>query len=82
MARSAHVEAFAAVHPVDTTDANRLAITRDTIAHAMITYPRLVQFPEVEDAGWEQRSSAALRGEVEPDTCVAQIQRAAEEALT
>jgi multiple sugar transport system substrate-binding protein len=77
----AHVEAFAAVEPVDTTDASRLTITRDTIANAMITYPPLVRFPEVEDAGWVALN-AALRGEIEPANAVEQIQQAAEEALT
>jgi ABC-type glycerol-3-phosphate transport system substrate-binding protein len=77
----AHVEAFAAVEPVDATDASRLAITRETIEHAMITYPPLVRFPEVEDAGWGALS-AALRGEVGADECVRHIQQAAEEALT
>jgi hypothetical protein len=61
-------------------DAERLAITRRTIAEAMITYPALTRFPEVEDAGWSA-INAALRGESSPRDAVEQIQRAAEEAL-
>ncbi len=77
----AHVAAFAAVEPVDATDASRLVITRDTIANAMITYPPLVKFPAVEDAGWSA-INAALRGALKPRDAVAQIQHAAEEALS
>jgi multiple sugar transport system substrate-binding protein len=76
----AHVRAFAAVEPVDACDARRLAVTRDTIARAMITYPPLTRFPEVEDAGWAA-INAALRGELEPAAAVAAVQRAAEDAL-
>jgi multiple sugar transport system substrate-binding protein len=76
----AHVEAFADVKPADATDARRLEITRETIANAMITYPPLVRFPEVEDAGWGA-INAALRGEIDAKTAVEQIQQAAEEAL-
>jgi multiple sugar transport system substrate-binding protein len=76
----AHVGAFAAVTPVDDTDARRLAITRDTIANAMITYPPLVRFPEIEDAGWGA-INAALRGEIDAKTAVERIHVAAEEVL-
>ena len=76
----AHVGAFAAVAPRDATDARRLAITRDTIADAMITYPPLERFPEIEDAGWGA-INAALRGEIKPREAVERIQRAAEEVL-
>ena len=76
----AHVAAFAGVEPADATDERRLALTRETIATAMITYPSLPRFPEVEDAGWSA-INAALRGEVDAETAVANIQRAAEEAL-
>ena len=34
------------------TDRRRLEITRATIDDAMITYPPLARFPEIEDAGW------------------------------
>jgi multiple sugar transport system substrate-binding protein len=76
----AHIDAFAAVEPLDATDAKRLAITRDTIASAMITYPPLARFPEVEDAGWAA-INGALRGQLDAKTAVEQIQRAAEAAL-
>jgi multiple sugar transport system substrate-binding protein len=76
----ANVDAFAAVEPVDDTDARRLEVTRDTIADAMITYPSLSRFPEVEDAGWSA-INAALRGELDAKTAVEHIQRAAEEVL-
>jgi multiple sugar transport system substrate-binding protein len=76
----AHVEAFASVEPEDDVDARRLAITRDTIADGMITYPPLARFPEVEDAGWSA-INAALRAERTPQAAVAAMQAAAEEAL-
>jgi multiple sugar transport system substrate-binding protein len=76
----ARTDVLAGTQPVDDTDAARLAITRDTIEHAMITYPPLVRFPEVEDAGWGA-INAALRGELDAAAAVAQIQQAAESVL-
>jgi len=76
----AHEAAFASVRPTDDVDARRLEITRHTIADAMITYPPLVRFPEVEDAGWEA-INAALRGQMSASDAVAETQRAAERAL-
>lgn len=76
----AHVDAFAKVEPRDDVDALRLEITRSTIADAMITYPPLASFPEIEDAGWSA-INAALRGELEPKACVERVQRVAEEVL-
>jgi multiple sugar transport system substrate-binding protein len=76
----AHEKAFASVEPADGIDAQRLAITRDTIANAMITYPALERFPEVEDAGW-QSINAALRGEMTGAQAVEATQRAAERVL-
>lgn len=76
----ANVAAFAGVRPADDIDARRLAITRDTIATGMITYPPLVRFPEVEDAGW-QAINAALRGELSPAEVPSRIQAAAESVL-
>ena len=76
----AHVAAFDAVSPADEVDAARLRITRDTIAEAMITYPPLARFPEVEDAGWSA-INRALRGELTATQAVEATQRAAEEAL-
>lgn len=76
----AHVDAFAAVEPSDGTDARRLAITRDTIATGMLTYPPLERFPAVEDAGW-QAINDALRGRCAPDAVPARIQAIAEAVL-
>jgi multiple sugar transport system substrate-binding protein len=76
----AHVEAFAGLEPRDEVDAQRLDITRRTITDAMITYPPLARFPEVEDAGWSS-INAALRGKIGASQAVESIQRAAEEAL-
>jgi multiple sugar transport system substrate-binding protein len=76
----AHEKAFAAVDPHDEIDAQRLAITRDTIANAMITYPALERFPEVEDAGW-QSINAALRGELSAADAVRATRSAAMTAL-
>ena len=76
----AHSHAMESVKPHDDTDARRLAITRDTISQAMITYPPLVRFPEVEDAGWSA-INAALRGQLRPEDAVIQIQRSAERTL-
>jgi len=76
----AHVEVLAAVRPRDARDARRLAITRDTIADGMITYPPLARFPEVEDAGW-MAIHDALRGESDAGAALARMQAAAEAAL-
>jgi len=75
----ANEKAFESVKPRDAIDARRLAITRDTIANAMITYPPFERFPEVEDAGW-QAINAALRGDLSPEQAVDETQTAAERA--
>ena len=77
----AHVDAFAAVEPVNDIDRRRLAITAATIEQAMITYPAHPRFPEVEDAGW-QAIHAALLGRHSAADAVAAIQRLAEVILT
>jgi multiple sugar transport system substrate-binding protein len=77
----ARTDVLAAVSPVDATDKARLAITRDTIENGMITYPPLVRFPEVEDAGWSAIHDA-LRGELSPAAAVASMQHAAESVLS
>ncbi|MEN3271943.1 MAG: multiple sugar transport system substrate-binding protein [Actinomycetota bacterium] len=77
----ANVDAFANVVPEDDVDARRLAITRDTIATGMITYPPLERFPAVEDAGW-QAINDALRGNLAPADVPPRIQAAAESALS
>ena len=76
----AHVGAFAAVRPADAIDARRLEITRETIADGMITYPPLVRFPEIEDAGWSALHDA-LRAEIDPDTALQRMQAAAAAVL-
>lgn len=76
----AHVEVFAAVRPRDEREARRLAITGQTIADGMITYPPLARFPAVEDAGWSA-IQAALRGELDAAAALARMQTAAEAAL-
>jgi multiple sugar transport system substrate-binding protein len=76
----AHVEVFAAVKGRDEIDARRLAITRRTIAEGMLTYPPLEGFPALEDAGWTALQRA-LRGQVDIDTVLDQMQLAAERAL-
>ena len=78
----AHRAAFAAhaAASADPVDAERMEITRRTIAEAMITYPPLEKFPAIEDAGWAA-INAALRGECRGAEAVSRVQQAAEEAL-
>lgn len=72
----AHVDALAGIQPTSATDRQRLDITRATIDTAMITYPPLVQFPQVEDAGWSA-IHAALLGRCTPRDAARAIQTAA-----
>jgi multiple sugar transport system substrate-binding protein len=76
----AHEAALAEHEPVDDVDAERLAITRATIADAMLTYPPLVRFPQVEDAAWGALHQA-LVGQLSATAAVEQMQVAAEEIL-
>jgi ABC-type glycerol-3-phosphate transport system substrate-binding protein len=76
----ARVDAFAAVEPVDATDARRLEITRATVTDGLITYPPLPRFPAVEDAAWSA-INAALRGELTPAQAATRMQSSAEGAL-
>lgn len=69
----AHEAAFAAVEPSGRTDLERLRITTDTIATAMITYPPHPRFPELEDAGWAAINDA-LRGRCTPEQAVSAVQ--------
>jgi multiple sugar transport system substrate-binding protein len=57
----ARTDVLDALEPIDATDAARLRITRATIEHAMITYPPLPNFPEIEDAGWGAIHDAIVR---------------------
>jgi multiple sugar transport system substrate-binding protein len=76
----AHLGALDRHEPVDATDAARWAVTRATIDTAMLTYPPLVRFPEVEDAGWGAIHDALL-GALGPEEAVARMQAAAEAIL-
>lgn len=76
----AHVDAFAAVEPVDATDARRLEITRATVTTGLITYPPLPRFPAVEEAAWSS-INAALRGDLTPAQAAKRMQSSAEDAL-
>lgn len=76
----AHTGVFDNLAGDDEIDAERLAITRRTIAGSMITYPPLVRFPEIEDAGWSALRQA-LRGEIDTESALAAMQAAAERVL-
>ena len=76
----AHVEALAARTPRDAIDAERLAVTQETIATAMITYPHIDGFDAIEDAGW-QAINAAIRGEIGPAEATRRMQAAAEQVF-
>ena len=76
----AHSTALAAVEPDGDVDRRRLAITRQMIDEAMITYPPLARFPEIEDAGWAA-IHAALRGEISPAVAAQRVQHVAEQVL-
>lgn len=58
----ARTDVLAALSPVDAVDAERLEVTRATIAGAMITYPPLPRFPRLEDRG-SAAITAVLTGE-------------------
>ena len=77
----AHRGALAAVEPQHDVDRRRLEITRQMIDEAMITYPPLVRFPEIEDAGWSAIRDA-LRGLHSPAEATRAIQAAAEQILS
>jgi multiple sugar transport system substrate-binding protein len=74
----AHRAALAAVEPQTDIDRRRLEITRKMIDDAMITYPPLERFPEIEDAGWSAIRDA-LRGIHSPAAAAHAIQSAAEQ---
>ena len=76
----AHLDALAAITPANDTDRRRLEITRETIDTAMITYPPLTRFPEIEDAGWSAIRNALI-GNCSPAQAVGAIQTAAETVL-
>lgn len=76
----ANLGALDAYEPVDDVDVQRLVVTRETIATAMLTYPPLQRFPEVEDAAWGA-IHAALVGEIDATEAVERMQASAEKAL-
>jgi multiple sugar transport system substrate-binding protein len=76
----AHRDALGHVTPKNEVDRQRLEITRRTIDEAMITYPPLARFPEIEDAGWAAIRDA-LRGRQSPAAAALAIQAAAEQVL-
>lgn len=47
----ARTDVLASIEPADAIDAERLEVTRRTIAESMITYPALERFPILEDTG-------------------------------
>lgn len=65
----AHQGVLDSLTPLDEVDAVRLEVTRDTIADAMITYPALERFPQLENAG-AAAISAVLRGTSPVDDAV------------
>jgi multiple sugar transport system substrate-binding protein len=76
----ANVAALAAVQPTSALDEQRLGITRQTIEEAMITYPPLTHFPEIEDAGW-QAIRDAVRDATSAARAVQRVQAVAEAAV-
>ncbi|MGB6057340.1 MAG: extracellular solute-binding protein [Microthrixaceae bacterium] len=63
------------LRPVDEVDAERLEVTRKTIAGAMITYPPLERFPALENDGATAIGDLLL-GRTTTDACVASISAA------
>lgn len=76
----AHRAAFDAYVPADAVDAERLAVTRATIEDAMLTYPPLERFPEIEDAAWGAIHDA-LVGTIDASAAVDRMQAAAVAAV-
>ena len=67
------------VEPVDELDRRRLDVTLQTVRESMITYPSLVRFPEIEDAGWDAIRDVLL-GRVDGAVALASLQQTAERA--
>lgn len=68
----ARTDVLGSIEPVDEIDAERLDVTRRTIAEAMITYPALERFPVLEDTG-SAAITALLAGESPIDRVVGVI---------
>lgn len=71
----ARTEVLGSITPEDEVDAERLAVTRATIAEAMITYPALERFPQLEDRGSAAITAAAVLGEATLEQAADTIQR-------
>lgn len=71
----ARTEVLDALTPIDAVDAERLEVTRRTIADSMITYPALERFPELEDRG-ATALNGVLTGSVAVADAVATISNA------
>jgi multiple sugar transport system substrate-binding protein len=76
----AHRAVLAGMEPASELDRRRLDITMTMIDEAMITYPPLVRFTEIEDAGWRAIQSALL-GVRSPGDAARAIQEAADRVL-
>jgi multiple sugar transport system substrate-binding protein len=76
----AHLGALADHEPIDDVDRARWAATRATIDTAMLTYPPLARFPDVEDAGWGAIHEALI-GACTAQVAVERMQTAAEAIL-
>lgn len=77
----ARTDVLGALAPVDEVDAERLAVTRATIADAMITYPALPGFPRLEDRG-SAAITAVLTGDASIAHAVETIERELAEVAT
>jgi hypothetical protein len=71
---------MAAVQPADELDRRRLELTAKMIEEALITYPPLARFPEIEDAGWSAIQHALL-GRCSPGEAARAMQVAADRVL-
>jgi len=76
----AHLAAQRGLVATSPLDAARLEVTAHTVDEAMITYPPLIRFPEIEDAGWSAIHDVLL-GRSAPADAVAALQAAAETVL-
>lgn len=76
----AHEAAMAAVEPADDLDRRRLELTAKMIEEALLTYPPLARFPEIEDAGWSAIRDALL-GRRSPLEAARAMQAAADVVL-
>ncbi len=76
----AHQGALAALEPTSELDRVRLEVTSQMIDEAMITYPPLARFPEIEDAGWSAIRRALL-GQCSATEALGEVQAVADRVL-